>query len=152
MAPESGVLLHNRGSSFRLDPDHPNCIGPRKRPMHTIMPGMVRRNGRPVMPFGVMGGDYQPFGHVHFLTNLIDFGCDLQEALDMGRVFQDGTTLFAERGIPPEIIEQIRSMGHRQISTPAQPLGGGQAIMIDWERGILTGASDPRMDGCALGY
>lgn len=152
LSPKSGVLLHNRGASFSLDPDHPNCIAPRKRPMHTIMPSMVLRNRRPVMPFGVMGGDYQPFGHVRFLTNLIDFGCDPQEALDMGRVFHDGRILFAERSISAVVLDQLRSMGHENIEAPGEPLGGGQAISIDWEKGILMGASDGRMDGCALGY
>jgi gamma-glutamyltranspeptidase/glutathione hydrolase len=150
--PNSGILLHNRGVSFKTDPAHPNCIGPGKRPMHTVMPGFVLKNGRPIMPFGVMGGDYQPFGHVHFLTNLIDFGCDLQEALDMARVFHDGTSLQIESGIPPDVRELLAKMGHSAIIRPPEPLGGGQVVIIDWERGVLSGASDPRMDGCALGF
>ena len=76
--PKTGVVMQNRGSSFKLDPAHPNSLEPGKRPMHTIMPGMVTKNGHAVMPFGVMGGDYQPFGHVHLLTNLFDFGMDPQ--------------------------------------------------------------------------
>jgi gamma-glutamyltranspeptidase/glutathione hydrolase len=151
VSPNSGVVLQNRGSSFSLDPRHPNCVAPRKRPMHTIMPGMATRDGKAVMPFGVMGGGYQPFGHVHLLTNMLDFGMDPQAALDTPRVFHDAGTLEAERGIPAAAIEGLRERGHR-VETAKEPHGGGQAIWIDWHNGTLTGASDPRKDGCALGY
>ncbi len=151
VSPKTGVVLQNRGSSFRLDPAHPNCIAPGKRPMHTIMPGMVTKNGRAVMPFGVMGGGYQPFGHVHLLTNMFDFGMDPQQALDAPRVFYRDDAVEAERGVRPEAIEGLRRRGHR-ISVPQDPLGGGQLVLIDWEKGTLTGASDPRKDGLALGY
>jgi gamma-glutamyltranspeptidase/glutathione hydrolase len=151
VAPESGILLQSRGASFRLDPDHPNCVAPGKRPMHTIMPGMLLEGERAAMAFGVVGGDYQPFGHVHFLTNLLDFGLDLQESLDLARVFHDGEELKVERGVPAESRDALARRGHR-LAVPEEPLGGGQAVWIDWERGVLTGASDPRMDGCALGY
>lgn len=101
VAPNSGVVLQNRGQSFNLDPDHPNCIAPRKRPMHTIIPGMVVKDGRAVMPFGVMGGMYQPVGHVHFLTNLFDFGLDMQEAVDLPRVFAGPEgPVEVESGVP----------------------------------------------------
>lgn len=151
VAPKTGVVLQNRGSSFNLDPRHPNCIAPRKRPMHTIMPGMVTRQGRAVMPFGVMGGGYQPFGHVHLLTNMLDFQMDPQAALEAPRVFYDADILEAERGVPAASIEALRQRGH-QVAVPFEPHGGGQAIWIDWHRGTLTGGSDPRKDGCALGY
>lgn len=151
VGPRTGVVLQNRGSSFRLDPRHPNCIAPGKRPMHTIMPGMMTRNGRAVMPFGVMGGGYQPFGHVHLLTNMIDFGMDPQQAIDAARVFYNQDVVEAERGVRADAIEGLRRRGHR-IVAPASPLGGGQAILIDWEKGTLTGGSDPRKDGLALGY
>jgi gamma-glutamyltranspeptidase/glutathione hydrolase len=88
LCPQTGVLFQNRGRSFRLDAGHPNCIGPSKRPMHTIMPGMVTRDGRVLMPYGVMGGDYQPFGHARLLANIFDYGLDVQAALDMPRVFR----------------------------------------------------------------
>jgi gamma-glutamyltranspeptidase/glutathione hydrolase len=149
VAPKTGVVLQNRGSSFNLDPRHPNCIAPRKRPMHTIMPGMVTRNGRAVMPFGVMGGGYQPFGHVHLLTNMIDFRMDPQAALDAPRVFYDADLLEAERGVPATAVEGLRQRGHR-VEIPYEPHGGGQAIWIDWYKGTLTGASDPRKDGAAI--
>lgn len=151
VSPNTGVVLQNRGSSFNLDPRHPNCIAPRKRPMHTIMPGMATRDGKAVMPFGVMGGGYQPFGHVHLLTSMLDFGMDPQAALDAPRVFHDAGILEAERGIPAAAIEGLRQRGHR-VEIPHEPHGGGQAIWIDWHKGTLTGASDPRKDGCALGY
>ncbi len=149
--PETGVVLQNRGASFRLDPDHPNALAPGKRPMHTIMPGMLTRDGRAVMPFGVMGGDYQPFGHAHLLTNVLDFGMDLQEAMDSPRVFYKGQQIVAERGVPMATIAGLQQRGH-EVTFAAEPHGGGQAIWIDWDKGTLTGASDPRKDGMASGY
>ena len=150
--PESGVLLHNRGHSFVLEAGHPNCIAPGKRPMHTIIPGMVTKDGRAVMPFGVMGGHYQAMGHAHLLSNIIDFGLDLQEAIDLPRVFapQQGP-VDVESGVPRATVEGLRRLGH-ETAAPAKPVGGGQAIWIDWKEGVLTGASDPRKDGCALGF
>jgi gamma-glutamyltranspeptidase/glutathione hydrolase len=115
------------------------------------MPGMATRGGKVVMPFGVMGGGYQPFGHVHLLTNMIDFGMDPQQALDAPRVFYKDNAVLAERGILAEAIAGLRKRGH-QVSIADEPHGGGQLVLIDWEKGTLTGASDPRKDGCALGY
>ncbi len=151
VSPRTGVVLQNRGAGFRVDPAHPNRIAPGRRPLHTIMPGLAVKDGRAAMPFGVMGGDYQPFGHVHFLTNVLDFGCDLQEALDLPRVFYDRGVLEVERGLGAEAVSGLSARGHR-VAVAAEPLGGGQAISIDWETGVLTGGSDPRKDGCALGY
>jgi gamma-glutamyltranspeptidase / glutathione hydrolase len=151
VSPRSGVVLQNRGASFRLDPGHPNAIAPGKRPMHTIMPGMALRDGRAVMPFGVMGGDYQPFGHVHLLTNILDYAMDPQAALDSARVFYDQGAVEAERGIPASTIAALEEKCHRVV-IPAEPHGGGQAILIDWQAGTLTAGSDPRKDGCALGW
>ena len=119
--------------------------------MHTIIPGMMKENGRPIMPFGVMGGHYQPVGHVHFATNILDYDMDVQEALDAPRVFAFGNQLQVERGIKPEVAEGLRSLGHDVVQAGVA-LGGGQAIRINWETGVLTGGSDPRKDGCALGY
>lgn len=151
LCPETGVMFQNRGMAFRLDPDHPNRIGPAKRPLHTIMPGMMTRNGRVVMPYGVMGGDYQPFGHAHLLTNMIDFGMDVQQALDAPRVFAMGKEVEIEKTFPPETVSGLLARGHGLRYAP-DPLGGGQAIRIDYERGVLSGGSDPRKDGCALGF
>ncbi len=148
---DTGIVLQNRGSDFRIDPSHPNCIAPGKRPLHTIMPGMAMRAGRALMPFGVMGGGYQPFGHTHFLTNVLDFGCDLQEALDMARVFYRDGAVLVERGVPKDAVEGLVQRGHRVGLSP-EPLGGGHGIWIDWQSGVLTAGSEPRMDGGAMGY
>ena len=147
----TGVLFHNRGTSFVVDEAHPNGIAPYKRPMHTIMPGMLVRDGRAVMPFGVMGGHYQPFGHVHLLTNILDYGLDVQAALDLPRVFHFDGVLAVENGVPADAAAALSALGHNVVPA-GRPLGGGQAIWIDRDRGILIGGSDPRKDGCALGY
>ena len=147
----TGVLFQNRGSGFVIDESHPNTIAPGKRPLHTIIPGMVVRNGRAVMPFGVMGGQYQPFGHFHLLTNIIDFGLDLQAAIDSPRVFHFDGILAAENRIPAASIRGLEALGHTVVAAGG-PMGGGQAIWIDRDRGVLSGGSDPRKDGCALGY
>ncbi len=151
VTPSTGILLQSRGTGFVLEEGHPNCIGPRKRPLHTIIPGLVTKNGRAVMPYGVMGAHYQPTGHVRLLTNIFDYGMDLQEALDCPRGFHDGEVLGIENGISDETARDLRARGHEVVRV-AEPLGGGQAIWIDWEKGTLTGASEPRKDGCALGY
>ena len=151
LAPNSGVMLQNRGFGFRIQRGHPNCIAPNKRPMHTIIPGMVTKNGRAVMPFGVMGGHFQPMGQTWFLTNLIDYGLDIQQSLDLPRLFPYQGKTEVERGIPAAVVRQLQAMGH-ETTEVVRPHGGGQAIWIDWDRGGMTGGSDPRKDGLALGY
>jgi gamma-glutamyltranspeptidase/glutathione hydrolase len=148
---KTGVLLQNRGGGFRIQPGHPNCIAPGKRPLHTIIPSLVTKAGRAVMPFGVMGGQYQPVGQTHVLTNMLDYGCDVQEAIDMPRGLHYEGVYQLEDGVPADIVEGLRKIGHKTTSV-VPPLGGGQAIWIDWDKGTLTGGSDPRKDGCALGY
>jgi len=152
-SPKTGVLLQNRGMGFVLDPDHPNCIGPNKRPLHTIIPGMLMKNGKAQMPFGVMGGAYQACGHMHLLTNLLDYGMDLQEALDSTRCFPDPSESMVqvETSLPEETLKGLQARGH-QTYVPNRPIGGAQAIWIDWEEGVLKGASEPRKDGQAIGY
>ena len=146
-----GVLFQNRGAGFNLIAGHPNEAGGGKRPMHTIIPGMLREGGRVTMPFGVMGGAYQPNGHVRFLTNMVDYGMDAQTAIDAPRAFSENGMLKLERGYGADVVAELADMGHK-IETPETPLGGAQAIRIDHERGVLIGASDPRKDGCAIGY
>jgi len=151
-APKSGVVLQNRGATFVVnDAKHPNAIAPGKRPMHTIIPGMVGDGKRCLMPFGVMGGHFQATGHAHFLTNVIDYGMDVQAALDSPRAFHFDNVLEVERGVPAATIGQLASLGH-DVQLAELPHGGGQAIHIDWKTGVLTGGSDPRKDGCAIGY
>lgn len=145
------ILMQNRGAGFSLKPGHPNEAGPGKRPMHTIIPGMLSRNGRVIMPFGVMGGGYQPNGHARFVTNMLTYGMSPQAAIDGPRSFATLGDLQLERGYPAAVAEALARLGH-QITRPEAPLGGAQAIMIDHERGVLIGASDPRKDGIALGY
>ena len=147
----TGIMLHNRGSCFVLDRHHPNCIGPGKRPMHTIIPGMAMRAGRCALSFGVMGAHYQPMGHAQVITNMVDFGMDVQAAIDGPRAFCVDAASVVERGVPPSTIAGLEERGHEVVVAP-RPWGGGQAIAIDWERGVLVGGSDPRKDGCALGY
>ncbi|MFC7705714.1 gamma-glutamyltransferase family protein [Plastorhodobacter daqingensis] len=146
-----GVLFQNRGAGFTLEEGHPNEAGGGKRPMHTIIPAMLREGGRVTLPFGVMGGAYQPCGHARFVTNLVDYGLDLQTAIDAPRCFSGVEGMDVERGYAPEVRAELAEMGHR-VRIPEGPLGGAQAIRIDHARGVLEGASDPRKDGCALGY
>ncbi|MGV6811493.1 MAG: gamma-glutamyltransferase family protein [Brevirhabdus sp.] len=146
-----GILFQNRGAGFTLEKGHPNEAGPGKRPMHTIIPAMLKKDGKVVMPFGVMGGAYQPNGHARFLTNLVDYGMDPQSAIDGARSFSDAGTMKVERGYSDAVREKLAAMGHK-VEIPDTPIGGAQAIWIDEETGTLQGASDPRKDGCALGY
>ncbi|MES0812625.1 gamma-glutamyltransferase [Roseibium sp. SCPC15] len=153
VAPESGVLLHCRGKSFNVAPGHANSIDGGKRPLHTIIPAMGLKNGAPWLSFGVMGGHYQACGHAHLLTNIIDYGMDVQAAIDFPRMFfdMDSHTLQAERLVPPSTIEGLRALGHEVVAAEGA-IGGSQAIMIDKARRMLTAGSDPRKDGHAAGY
>src|SRR5204862_4472433 len=109
---KTGILLHNRGMSFVLDPNNPNCAGPRKRPMHTIIPALAMREGRCELAFGVMGGSYQAMGHAHFVSNLVDYGMDVQAAIDAPRYFFDGPKTMIERGLSQEAVEGLKRGGH----------------------------------------
>lgn len=146
-----GILFQNRGAGFNLEKGHINEAAGNKRPMHTIIPAMLAKEGRVFMPFGVMGGAYQPNGHARFVTNLIDFNMHPQAAIDAPRCFSDAGDMQVERGYSEKVRQELVDMGH-EVSTPNSPIGGAQAILIDYENGVLEGASDPRKDGCALGY
>ncbi|MEM9605349.1 MAG: gamma-glutamyltransferase [Pseudomonadota bacterium] len=152
-APQSGVVLQNRGFGFSMDPTHPNALAPNKRPMHTIIPGMVSEGDKVVMSYGVMGGHYQAFGHMQFLTRMYDYGCNPQSAMDLPRFMVDPDTgeVEIESTVDQALRDGLVARGHRLV-TPSVPVGGSQAIAIDWEQGTLCGGSDPRKDGCALGY
>lgn len=145
-----GINFQNRGAGFSLTPGHPNEAAGGKRPMHTIIPGMLAEGGRVSMSFGVMGGAYQPCGHARFVTNLTDYGMDLQSTIDAPRAFCGPDGFKLERGYRPEVMQNLIDLGHpARISD--EPLGGAQAIRIRPD-GVLEGGSDPRKDGCALGY
>jgi gamma-glutamyltranspeptidase / glutathione hydrolase len=160
---EVGFALQNRGNLFSLSEDHPNRLEPKKRPFHTIIPSLVTRDGKPVFVFGVMGGDMQPQGQVQVLVNWIDFGMNIQMAGDAARVRHegsasptgtpadaDGGVVHYETGLPQETLEALARRGHR-LQASRTSFGGYQGILIDWQRGILQGATESRNDGLALG-
>ncbi|MBK5950471.1 gamma-glutamyltransferase [Rhodobium orientis] len=150
-APEAGVLFQNRGCGFSLEPGHPNEIGPSKRPFHTIIPAMLFDKDKPVLSFGVMGGQYQATGHAHFISEVIDRGFDIQMASDQPRSFFTEGAISLEPTIDDTVRAELEARGHR-TRWADEPLGGCQAVRIDRERGVLWGASDHRKDGIALGY
>ncbi|MFN8470750.1 MAG: gamma-glutamyltransferase [Anaerolineae bacterium] len=151
-----GIALQNRGANFSLDPTHANVVAPGKRPYHTIIPAMALRDGRPWLSFGVMGGFMQPQGHVQVLINMVDFGMDPQAALDAPRWSVEPSTgeLTLEHGLGG-VADALARLGHRvSVAAPEEgaQFGGGQVIMIDPETNMLHAGSDPRKDGCAVGY
>jgi gamma-glutamyltranspeptidase/glutathione hydrolase len=157
VAGDTGICLQNRGSGFVADPDHPNALAPGKRPFHTIIPSMIVKDGQPWACYGVMGGDMQAQGHIQVALNLIDFGMNVQEAMEAPRYrILGGRTVALERAIPHTVRQELEAMGHDLYPygkiPPGTPYGGGQAIFIDNERGVLHGGSDHRKDGCAIGY
>jgi hypothetical protein len=135
----TGVMLQNRGACFVVRPGHPNAIGPRKRPMHTIIPALAFRNGRCELSFGVMGGSFQTLGHAHVLTNMVDYGMGVQAAIDFPRAFSEGERTEVERALPAPTRAGLEARGH-SLAEPVRPHGGAQAIRIDWDRGVLIGA------------
>ncbi len=149
--PEYGVLFQSRGKAFRVDENHPNKIAGGKRPLHTIIPGMISKGDQLVGPFGVMGGQYQAAGHAMLMSNLFAHGMNPQEALDAARSFAHAGVLQLEGAYGEDVAEALRARGH-ELDYPAAPIGGGQAIIRDLETGIYTAGSDPRKDGMAIGY
>jgi gamma-glutamyltranspeptidase/glutathione hydrolase len=150
-ASKSGVIFHNRACGFVLDRGHPNVIAGRKRPLNTIIPAMLTRNGRAVMPFAVTGGQFQPFGQVQLVSNILDYGMGIQAAIDHPRIFAWNDTIQAEGTLPVSVREGLAALGHKVV--PAEnPLGTAQAIWIDWEAGLLRGGADGRRDGLAAGW
>ena len=161
--PGLGFVLQNRGELFNMNPDHPNCYQPGKRPFHTIIPCFITKDGKPWVSFGVMGGAMQPQGHAQIAVNLIDFGMNLQEAGDAPRIQHEGSSeptgermlnggeLYLESGIDYEVIRRLVGMGHK-ISYNIGGYGGYQAIMWDDKNKVYFGASESRKDGHAAGY
>lgn len=158
-----GFALQNRGQLFALDDAHANRFEPHKRPFHTIIPAMVTKDGKPFFCFGVMGGDFQPQGHVQVLVNLIDFEMNVQAAGDAARIRHGGSatptgepadgvgTVAIEAGISDAALATLRAKGHHAIRARGG-YGGYQGILIDWTNGVLHGGTDPRKDGAAVGY
>lgn len=151
VAPRSGVALQNRGAGFSLVDGHPNVIAGRKRPLHTIIPGLMMRDGKPVTAFGMVGGDFQPFGQSWLVSNMVDFGLDPQRAIDLPRAFAFDGAYRLERTVPESVAVELARMGHLPQRWPL-PLGSAQIVSIDWQKGLIAAGSDGRTDGCALGY
>ncbi len=151
VVPETGIVLQNRGTGFSLEEGHPNELAPGKLALHTNMPGMAFRDGKPWVTYGVMGGDMQPQGHTQVLLNLVDFGMHIQKAGEMARFRHSGSGVGIESGVDADTRAALTRMGHT-VMTRFGAYGGYQAIMIDWERGVLMGGSDVRKDGAAMGY
>ncbi len=152
VVPGTGLVLQNRGALFSLNPDHPNRIEGRKRPYHTIIPGMAFKDGKPWLSFGVMGGAMQPQGHVQVLLNMIEFGMNVQDAGELARFrHTEGLEVALESGVSRETADELTRMGH-QVNLSGGGFGGYQAIEIDWKRGVLIGGTDPRKDGQVAGW
>lgn len=147
----SGIIFHNRAGGFVLTRGHPNAIAPRKRPLNTIIPALLTRDGRAVMPFGVTGGHFQPFGQIQIMTNILDYGMGIQEAIDQPRIFARGDQFDVEGTVSVAAIDGLRKLGHN-VTRAQNPLGTAQLAWIDWERGLLRGGADGRRDGIALGW
>ncbi len=158
-----GFMFQDRGELFALEEGHANVYAPGKRPYQTIIPAFMMKDGKPLMSFGVMGGDMQPQGHVQIVVNMVDFGLNIQEAGDAARFHHDGPedwtrphspevgTLELETGIAQEVRDELARRGHK-ITKGAGGYGGYQAIMRDPETGVYWGASEMRKDGAAIGY
>ena len=152
VAGDTGIMLQNRGAGFSLDSNHANCIAPHKRTLHTIIPGMIAQNGVPLVTFGVMGGQMQTQGHLQFVCNLVDFNMDVQNALDAPRFrVMDDSRVILETGIPMNVQAALAQKGHH-IVPGSTFFGGGQAIFVNPSFDTLVAGSDPRRDGCAVGY
>ena len=149
VAPQSGVLLHNRGASFSLREGSANKLAPRKRPMHTIIPAIAESENE-TAAFGVMGGHYQAAGQAWFLCKWLDEGMNLQQALDAPRFFNYPDAVYAEPTLHDDVCGELKKRGHKVVFNK-QPLGGGQAVMR-LANGVLVAASDTRKDGMAVGY
>jgi len=150
VAGDTGIVLHDRGAGFRLDAGHPDRVAPGKRPMHTLVPAMVLKDGRPWLSFGVMGGDMQPQGHVQVLANIIDFGMNVQEAGEAPRFRHMAGGVAVESAISREARDGLTARGQTVI-TRKGAFGGFQGILINHATGVLMAGSDPRKDGLAIG-
>ncbi|MCF6196198.1 MAG: gamma-glutamyltransferase [Emcibacter sp.] len=158
-----GFMLQDRGQLFTMKKGHPNVYAPGKRPFHTIIPAFVMKDGKPLMSFGLMGGGMQPQGHAQIITNIIDFGMNVQEAGDVaryrhdgssqptGEIMTDGGVLNVESGVEGSVVADLRKRGHR-VKVGKGGYGGYQMILWDEKQGVYKAASEMRKDGQAAGY
>jgi len=160
VAGDTGVLMQNRGSFFALDDRHPNRLEPGKRTFHTLIPAMLFRDDEPYLVYGTMGGEGQPQTHAAMVTRLVDFGYDVQQAIEaprwlMGRTWgTESRDLSLEGRIPDEVVRELELRGQPVKMLPEwdDNMGHAQAIRVDRENGFLEGGADPRGDGAALGF
>ena len=153
VAPGTGFALHNRGALFTLDEGHPNALAPRKRPLHTIIPGFMQK-GDVRIGFGIMGGFNQAQAHAQFVANIVDYGMDIQHALEAGRFTKGsftGSDVCVEALVPESVRQELVALGHDIEVVPQRTgtFGYGQAVMSDGS-GVHFGASEPRHDGAAI--
>jgi gamma-glutamyltranspeptidase/glutathione hydrolase len=153
VVPGTGIALQNRGACFVLDPAHPNCLAPGKRPFHTIIPAFLTRDGAPVGPFGVMGGHMQPQGHLQMVVNQVDYGMDPQTSLDAPRWrWLHGQQIEVEMTVPAHVVHGLMARGHQvTVRSTASGFGRGQ-IIRRLANGAYVAGSEPRADGCAAGW
>ena len=151
VAGDTGIVLQNRGSLFELNVRHPNVVAPRKRPFHTLIPGMLVKDAKPYYSFGVMGGDMQPQGHVQVILNHVDFGMDAQQAGEAPRFRHWAQGVALESAFDGSVRYALMKKGHTVIAG-VDSFGGYQGILIDPKSGVLMGGSDPRKDGLAIGW
>jgi gamma-glutamyltranspeptidase/glutathione hydrolase len=150
----TGILLHNRGKDFSFDPEHPNCIEPHKRPYHTLCPCMILKDDRPSMVLGTPGADGQTQTLIQVIANIVDFGADIQEAVESPRWRSNpGNQLVIEGRFPPTVLEGLRAKGHlvEPLANWSSLCGGAQGIIIDRDHGSLLGGADPRRQDYVIG-
>jgi gamma-glutamyltranspeptidase/glutathione hydrolase len=151
--PETGIILHNRGHLFALDPAHPNCIAPHKRCVHTLMPGMILKQSRPYAAVGLKGGHVQPQVQTQIICNLIDHGMTPQQAISAPRFNHiEGTKTGLEPQFAHSVKDELARRGHQVVGANPESFGGAHMIAIQPESGAFGGGSDPRKGGCALGF
>jgi gamma-glutamyltranspeptidase/glutathione hydrolase len=157
---DTGIILQNRGAFFALDEKHPNHLQPGKRTFHTLIPGLLSRGGKPYMAFGSMGGEGQPQSQAALVTRIVDFGYDVQQAIEaprwlMGRTWGTRSRNMSLEGrISDEVVRELKRWGQpvQMVTDWNDNMGHANVIRIDREQGFLEGGADPRGDGAALGY
>jgi gamma-glutamyltranspeptidase/glutathione hydrolase len=151
VVPGTGIVLHSRGAGFTLEQGHPNRLAPGKRPLHTLAPAFLMKDGKPLMAFGVTGGDNQAQAHAQVVVNVVDFGMNVQEAGDAARVRHADAGLAVESAVEESVRAELRRRG-TPVTEGRGEMGGYQAAGVHPDTGVLMAGSDPRKDGCALGW